>query len=135
MYDHSQFSSKAAPHAGLSLASEQFTVYANLSRGINYPGLETPLLASLIPALGSTWQQLSAEEMDHAELGFKWTLSQATQLDASIFHDKVKNRYVLAFRPMSRPRRSSSTWAATPCAAWSCRCARRWAAAGRALPA
>ncbi|MDP1051434.1 hypothetical protein, partial [Klebsiella quasipneumoniae] len=31
MYDHSQFSSKAAPHAGLSLASEQFTVYANLS--------------------------------------------------------------------------------------------------------
>lgn len=103
MYDHSQFSSKAAPHAGLSLASEQFTVYANLSRGINYPGLETPLLASLIPALGSTWQQLSAEEMDHAELGFKWTLSQATQLDASIFHDKVKNRYVFGFPPNVPP--------------------------------
>ncbi|BDE72487.1 TonB-dependent receptor [Delftia lacustris] len=103
MYDHSQFSSKAAPHAGLSLASEQFTVYANLSRGINYPGLETPLLASLIPALGSTWQQLSAEEMDHAELGFKWTLSQATQLEASIFHDKVKNRYVFGFPPNVPP--------------------------------
>jgi outer membrane cobalamin receptor len=102
-YDHSQFASKSAPHAGLSLVSDRLTVFANLARGINYPGLETPLLASLIPPLGNSWQQLAAEEMDHAEIGFKWQASQATQLDASIFHDKVKNRYVFGFPPNVAP--------------------------------
>ncbi|MEF8690395.1 UNVERIFIED_CONTAM: TonB-dependent receptor [Comamonas sp. A-3] len=103
LYEHSQFGNKTAPHAGLSLASERLTVYANVSRGINYPGLETPLLASLIPALGSTWKQLSAEEMDHAEVGFKWTASDSTQFDASVFQDKVKNRYVFGFPPSLPP--------------------------------
>lgn len=98
-YDHSQFASRTAPQAGVSLVSDRLTVFANLSRGINYPGLETPLLASLIPALGGSWKQLSAEELDHAEIGFKWTASEATQIDASLFHDKVKNRYVFGFPP------------------------------------
>lgn len=98
-YDHSQFASKTAPQAGLSLVSDRLTVFANLSRGINYPGLETPLLASLIPALGNSWKQLSAEELDHAEIGFKWAASETTQLDASVFHDKVKNRYIFGFPP------------------------------------
>lgn len=98
-YDHSQFASKTAPHAGVSLVSERLTVFANISRGINFPGLETPLLASLIPPLGNTWKQLSAEELDHAEIGFKWTASDSTQIDTSVFHDKVKNRYIFGFPP------------------------------------
>lgn len=102
-YDHSQFASKNAPHAGLSLVSDQLTVFANLSRGINYPGLETPLLASLIAPLGYSWKKLSAEEMDHAEIGFKWNPSDATQVDASVFRDKVKNRYVFGFPPNVPP--------------------------------
>lgn len=99
LYDHSQFGSETAPYLGVSLVSDVLTVYANLSRGINYPGLETPLLSSLIPALGSTWKSLSAEKMDHAEVGFKWSVSDATQIDVSWFQDKVKNRYVFGFPP------------------------------------
>lgn len=102
-YEHSQFAAKTAPQAGLSLVSDRFTVFSNLSRGINYPGLETPVLASLIPALGNSWQQLLAEELDHAEIGFKWTASEATQIDASVFHDKVKNRYIFGFPPDVAP--------------------------------
>lgn len=103
LYDHSQFASKTAPQAGLSLISDRLTVFANLSRGVNYPGLETPLLSSLIPALGNSWKQLSAEELDHAEIGLKWTASDATQIDASVFHDKVQNRYIFGFPPNVPP--------------------------------
>ena len=98
-YEHSQFASKSAPHAGLSLVSDKLTVFASLSRGINYPGLEAPLLASLIPALGSSWKQLAPEQLDHLELGAKFSPVPATQVDLSLFQDKVKNRYVFGFPP------------------------------------
>jgi iron complex outermembrane receptor protein len=102
-HDHSEFASQAAPHAGVSLASDRLTVFANVSRGINYPGLEAPLLASLIPALGDSWRQLSAEKLDHVELGFIWAPVNATLINASIFRDKVKNRYVFGFPPSLPP--------------------------------
>ena len=98
-YDHSEFKSKSAPHAGLSLVSEKLTVFANVSRGINYPGMETTVLSSLIPALGTSWKQLSAEELDHAEIGLKFLPTESTQIDVSVFNDKVKNRYVFGFPP------------------------------------
>ncbi len=98
-YDHSEFKSKSAPHAGLSLVSENLTVFTNVSRGINYPGMETTVLSSLIQPLGTSWKQLSAEELDHAEIGFKLLPTESTQIDASVFTDKVKNRYVFGFPP------------------------------------
>lgn len=98
-YDHSQFKSESSPHAGVSLVSEQLTVFANVSRGINYPGLEAPALSFVIPALGASWKQLSAEQLDHAEIGAKFTPTEATQIDVSIFDDHVKNRYIFGFPP------------------------------------
>ncbi len=102
-YDHSQFQTKTSPHAGLSLVSERATLFANVSRGINYPGLETPLLAFLIPPLGQSWKQLSAEELNHAEVGVKLTPFDATQIDISVFIDQVKNRYIFGFPPNVPP--------------------------------
>ncbi len=96
-YDHSEYSSKTAPHAGLSLVSDKATIFANVSRGINYPGLEGPAIQAAMPAhlfAGTTWKQLSAEEVNHSEIGFKLTPTEAMQIDASVFHDTVKNRYV-----------------------------------------
>jgi iron complex outermembrane receptor protein len=87
----------------LSLISARATIFANVSRGINYPGLETPLLAFLIPPLGQTWKQLSAEELDHAEVGVKLTPFDATQIDISLFIDQVKNRYIFGFPPNVPP--------------------------------
>ncbi|MBK9521480.1 MAG: TonB-dependent receptor [Rhodocyclaceae bacterium] len=102
-YEHSEFGNKTSPDAGISFVSDTLTVFGNLSRGINYPGLETNVLSSLIPPLGSTWKDLSAEEMNHAEIGLKFTPTSATQVDLSLFDDKVKNRYVFGFPPNVPP--------------------------------
>lgn len=100
-YDHSQYASRSAPHAGLSLVSEKLTVFANTSRGISYPGLEAPALQAALPFMfaGTTWGRLSAEELDHSEVGIKLAPWMATQIDISVFRDAVRNRFVydLAF--------------------------------------
>lgn len=98
-YQHSEFASKLSPQVGLSLISDHLTVFANLSSGTNYPGLETPLLSSLMPVLGDSWQQLGAERLQHAEVGIQWAITDSTQLDISVFQDRVKNRYVFGFPP------------------------------------
>ncbi len=103
-YNHNQFSSRLAPHAGITLASERLTVFANISRGINYPGLEVATLGSAISALGDTWKELSPEVVDHIEVGFKVKPFDSTEIDVSFFHDHIKNRYIFAFPPaVSRP--------------------------------
>lgn len=95
-YNHSEYKSKTAPHAGLSIVSDKATIFANVSRGINYPGLEAPAIQAALPFLfsGTTWKQLSAEELDHVEIGLKLLPADGTQIDMSVFSDKVKNRYV-----------------------------------------
>jgi iron complex outermembrane receptor protein len=95
-YEHNRYESKTAPHAGVSLVSEKVTVFANASRGINYPGLETPALQAALPFMfaGNTWQQLSPEEIDHGEIGLKLSPGDQTQIEVSLFRDNIKNRYV-----------------------------------------
>jgi outer membrane receptor protein involved in Fe transport len=102
-YDHNLLASKTAPHLGLSLESPGLTVFMNAARGVNYPGLEAPVLASLIPPLADSWKRLSAEEMDHLEIGVKASPTASTQIDASVFEDRIKNRYVFAFPPHVAP--------------------------------
>lgn len=98
-YQHNVFGSKNAPHAGISLNSRSLTVFANVSRGIHYPGQDVALLSSLIVPLGNSWQKLGAETADHAEFGVKASLSTDTQFDFSLFRDKIKNHYVFGFPP------------------------------------
>lgn len=102
-YHSNQFDAEWAPHVGISLVSDTLTVFANASRGIHYPGLETATLAHNIPPLRTSWKQLQAEKMDHVEVGFKFAPTAATQIDASVFKDKVKNRYVFGFPPNVAP--------------------------------
>lgn len=98
-YDHSEFGSETAPHAGLSLVSNALTLFANASRGINYPGLDAPFVSTVAPPLGTTWRQLSAEEMAHVEVGARFSPTQSLQVDLSVFRDRIKNRYIFAFPP------------------------------------
>ncbi|MDN5752092.1 MAG: TonB-dependent receptor [Nitrosospira sp.] len=103
VYDHNIFETRTSPHAGLSLISERVTIFGNVSRGIHYPGLEAPVLSTLIPPLGQTWKQLAAEELNHAEVGVKLTPVYSTQIDISLFVDQVKNRYIFGFPPHVPP--------------------------------
>ena len=89
-YEHNIYSSKTAPHAGVSVVSEKATFFANASRGVNYPGQET------VAVLGasSNWRTLSANDMNHYEIGMKLNPVKGTQFDMSIFHDQINNRFV-----------------------------------------
>ncbi len=99
-YQHSDLGGSSAPHAGVVLASaEQLALRANVSKGVNYPGLDAAVLSHLIPALGSTWKTLGAEKMDHKEIGLSWFPRPGTSLDISVFSDRVTDRYVFAFPP------------------------------------
>ena len=98
-YNHNQFKATFAPHAGLLLESPKFSFFGDISKGINYPGLEAPLLSSLITALGTTWEQLKPEELNHLGVGVKWSITNTTFLDLNLFQDNVKNRYVFAYPP------------------------------------
>ena len=96
-YSTSNYASKAAPHAGLSLVSDTVTAYANYSEGILYPGMETYALTKAIPfmfAPNTNWNQLSPSINKHKEIGIKFTPSPKTQVDLSLFKDDVSNRYI-----------------------------------------
>lgn len=92
-YDHNIFDSKTAYQAGVSLVSEKATLYANTSRGINYPGQEGAALATQ-SGLGSAWRNLTANDMEHYEIGAKLNPLQGTNIDVNLFHDQVNNRFV-----------------------------------------
>ena len=94
-YDHNVYESKLAPHAGLSLVSDQATVFANYAKGINYPGLELNAIKTALPIFfAGTNNQLKAEELDHLEIGLKLSPAKSTDVNISVFRDEVKNRYV-----------------------------------------
>lgn len=102
-YSHSEFNDASTPHAGVTLASERVELFANFSEGINYPGLEAPVLAAYIPPLGVTWRKLDAEELEHAEIGGSFNLGAASTVSVSLFEDDVSNRYVFGFPPLVAP--------------------------------
>jgi iron complex outermembrane receptor protein len=103
-YEHNVFDSATAPHAGVLLSTSNVEFRANLSRGINYPGLEAPVLSNLIPALGQSWKDLKPERLNHQELGVKFNPFDSTTLDLAVFKDKYKDRYLFAFPPsVSQP--------------------------------
>lgn len=107
-YDHSHYKSKASPHAGLSFVSKDLTLFGNVSNGVNYPGIDAaansgalsnvPLnmfSGGMLPNFSANgWQNLSPENVDHAEVGLKASPFKTTQIDLSFFIDNVKNRYV-----------------------------------------
>ncbi|WP_225594726.1 TonB-dependent receptor plug domain-containing protein [Pseudomonas sp. PDM22] len=103
-YQHNVFDNATAPHAGVLLATDGLEFRANVSRGINYPGLDAAVMSHLIPALGSSWKDLDPERLDHQELGVKFQPLSDTTLDLALFKDRLKDRYLFAFPPtVSQP--------------------------------
>jgi iron complex outermembrane receptor protein len=93
-YQNNQYASKTAPYGGVSLVSNVATIFFNASQGINYPGMEGPALqASMGANFNQSWKNLSAEEMNHMEIGGKFNIDKKTRVDASLFQDTIKNRY------------------------------------------
>ena len=103
LYRHNQFGSSSAPHLGVILRGPELSLFANLSRGVNYPGLEAPTLARLIPPLASSWSSLQPEKLNHAEIGLNYYPSRSTRIDVSLFQDQHRGRYIFGFPPDVTP--------------------------------
>ncbi len=83
---HSEFEDKAAPHAGVAIKGREWTLFANISRGIHYPGV----YANGITA--ATMDRLEAETLDHQEAGVFWRDSgHNVQLGLTLFRDLTDN--------------------------------------------
>lgn len=99
-YQNNYYASKTAPYGGISLISDTLTLFANASKGINYPGLEGPALSSALNTLSggwhnfqNSWKNLSAEEMNHLEVGGKYFPDKKSRIDFSLFQDGITNKY------------------------------------------
>ena len=103
LYRHNVYGNSSAPHAGLVLAQgDALALRLNASRGLNHPGLDAALLNAIVPPLAGapeSWRSLKPEQMDHVELGARWSPAKGASLDVSAFNDSLKNRYVFAFPP------------------------------------
>lgn len=96
-YDSNRYTSKTAAQAGLSLNSEQLTVYANYVEGILYPGPETYAITRALPmafAANNGWDRLKPTEDRHREIGVKWDPTANAHVDLSLFKDAISNRYI-----------------------------------------
>ena len=90
-YQHNYYASSTSPALGFSLVSNTVTYYINASKGVNYAGLDGPALNSV--GWDSSWKNLKTEKADHLEVGAKFTPNDKTQLDVSVFKDRVSDRY------------------------------------------
>ena len=103
-YRHNEFSSETAPHAGIIADNGPWQLRANASRGVNYPGLDVVVFSqNIIPPLGGSWRDLSAERVDHYEVGVRFSQPQRFTADLAIFRDRGDNRYVFVPPPPPPP--------------------------------
>lgn len=102
-YTHSDFDSETAPHAGLIVGYANTQFHAGYSRGVIYPGLEVVLLSEYyMPVLGSSWEDLKAETLDHYEMGISQTWDRV-RADLTLFWDYGDNRYLVVPPPPFPP--------------------------------
>jgi outer membrane receptor protein involved in Fe transport len=103
-YEHSNFDSQWAPHAGLVAAYGPAEVHAGYSRGVLYPGLEVQVMSeAVLPALGDSWEDLDPEVVDHYEVGIAYNFSKRFSADLIFFHEDGQDRYVIVPPPPFPP--------------------------------
>ena len=95
-YDNSDFGNEWAPHAGVVFGYRDTQLHARYSRGILYPGLDVVVMSeAVIPALGKSWEDLSAEKVDHFEFGISQRFLDIALLEVTGFYDDGRDRYVI----------------------------------------
>lgn len=103
-YEHSNFDSQWAPHAGVVAAYGPAEMHLNYARGVIYPGLEVEVMSqAVLPMLGESWEELNPEIVDHYEVGFTCAFSQYLTTDLTFFYEDGKDRYVIVPRPGQTP--------------------------------
>jgi outer membrane cobalamin receptor len=95
-YDNSDFENEWAPHTGVVVGYQDTQVHARYSRGILYPGLDVVVMSEeVIKALGKSWKDLTAEKVNHYELGLSQRFGNFALLEVTGFYEDGKDRYVV----------------------------------------
>ena len=108
-YWHSVFDNEPSPHAGLILGYKDTELHFGYSRSVLYPALNVVILSELVstPLVQSNpkgWKDLSAETMDHYEVGIRHTFNDHVTASLTAFWDEGKNRYrMFSANPTGRP--------------------------------
>jgi iron complex outermembrane receptor protein len=97
-YWHSEFDDEASPHAGLIIGYKDTELHVGYSRAVVYPSLNVAILSEVVsPPLVMNnpygWKNLSAEVMDHFEVGLSHVFNQYVKADLTAFWDEGKDRY------------------------------------------
>jgi outer membrane receptor protein involved in Fe transport len=77
--------------------------HAFCSRGVNYPSLFVKTNSDLFMPGDNKWQNLSAEVVEHYEIGISQRYKDWAKLDFTLFYDDGKNRIVVATPPPFPP--------------------------------
>ncbi|MBX3751820.1 MAG: TonB-dependent receptor plug domain-containing protein [Opitutaceae bacterium] len=93
--DHSVFADELAPQAGLVATDGTTEWHVSAARGVNFPGL----FVMAIPPGNNRHRELSAETVDHAEMGVSRRLGEAVRVEVSVFRDDGADRIVTSYPP------------------------------------
>ncbi|MGW8179040.1 MAG: TonB-dependent receptor, partial [bacterium] len=96
------FGSNWGPQAGLSLEYHRTKAYANYAHGFNLPGVWTAISYGNW-GRGDQWKELSAETVDHYEIGLTHAFSNQFRVGISFFHDSVEDALRLVPPPPPPP--------------------------------
>ncbi len=103
-YDHTDYNSRWAPHAGLIVGYRDTELHIGYARGVLYPGLDVVVFSQkVIPALKETWKDLDPELLDHFEIGVRHRWGRRLTVDVTAFRDKGSDRYVVVPPPPPPP--------------------------------
>lgn len=103
-YWHNEFDEEPSPQAGLILGYKDTEMHFGYSRSVVYPGLNVVIMSEVIsPPLKKNnpkgWKELSAETMDHFELGVSHIFNSVFQADITGFYDEGHDRYRMYSKP------------------------------------
>ncbi len=93
--NHSVFADEFAPQAGLVATDGTTEWHVSAARGINYPGL----FVMAIPPGNNRHRELSAETVDHGEIGVSRRLGETARVELSVFRDAGADRVVTSYPP------------------------------------
>ncbi len=93
---HDQFRDEMAPQAGVLLHVKDTEFHANYGRGVDYPGIFTA--GAMFPT-GRNWQRLTAETVNHYEIGASQDFNKIVKLDCNLFSDESSDRVMFAVPP------------------------------------
>ena len=105
-YWHNEFDAEASPHAGLIIGYKDTELHFGYARSIVYPGLNAAIFSEVIsPPIAAAnpkgWKDLSAEVMDHYEVGLSQAFGTKVKAGMTAFRDKGRDRYQMYADPVT----------------------------------